>query len=32
MLRWMVSLLGMIAVGMLVWRLLKRQEDGGDGS
>lgn len=27
MLRWMVSLLGMAAVGWIVWRLLQRQDD-----
>ncbi len=26
MLKWMVSLIGMIAVGAIVWRLLQRQE------
>ena len=28
MLRWMVSLIGMAAVGWIVWRLLQRQDDG----
>ena len=26
MLRWMASLIGMIAVGLVVWRLLQKQE------
>ena len=26
MLRWMASLFGMIGVGLLVWRLLQKQE------
>ena len=26
MLHWMVSLIGMIAVGLIVWRLLQKQE------
>jgi len=28
----MVSFIGMVAVGVLVWRLLKRQEDDDGGS
>ncbi len=28
MLHWMVSLLGMAAVGWIVWRLLQRQDRG----
>ena len=29
MLQWFVTLIGMIAVGLIVWRLLKKQEDNG---
>ena len=28
MLRWFVTLFGMIAVGLLVWRLLQKQDSG----
>jgi len=28
----MLSFIGMVAVGVLVWRLLKRQEDGDSWS
>lgn len=32
MLHWMLSFIGMVAVGVLVWRLLKKQEDGDSWS
>ncbi len=28
MLRWFVTLIGMIAVGLIVWRLLQKQDSG----